>query len=145
MIKIFTKSVSYISNNTKNRDLSTLQDEVNQFVSQPSIIRDKIEFRTYTLEDLVGVSTGANVNNVAANTGTFNDTANQFDDILINSVISITSGTGINQRRRVQSIGSSSQLVVTPPWSDIPDNTSNYSIDRGTWFTVIVDYNIKQT
>ena len=56
MIKIFTKSVSYISNNTKNRDLSTLQDEVNQFVSQPSIIRDKIEFRTYTLEDLVSVS-----------------------------------------------------------------------------------------
>lgn len=145
MIKIFTKGVSYISNNTKDRDLATLQDEVNRFTSQPSIIRDKVEFETYTLEDLIGISSGANVNNVAANTGTFNDTANVFDDILINAVIRITSGTGVNQRRRIQAIGSPTQLIVTPTWATIPDNSSNYSIDRGTWFTVIVDYNVKQT
>lgn len=145
MIRIFTQPVSFDTDNAKSRDLSSLNDSVNQFLKTSNIISNKTEFETFTLQNLLGMSTGANVNNAAANTGTLNDTKNVFDTILINAVVEITAGTGIGQRRKILNLGSATQLIVTPVWTTLPDNTSSYSIDRGVWFTVIVDYNIKQT
>jgi len=74
--------------------------------------------------NISGTSSGSN------STTTLNDTAQNW---LVNEwsslprTVTITGGTGVGQVQKIVS-NSAKQLVVTGPWSPIPDKTSTYSI-----------------
>lgn len=145
MIRLFTQKVSFETSNTGFRDLSSLENATNRFLKSSNVISNGTEYHTYTLSPVLGQATMASTNDAVANTGTLTDANNEFDVILVDSILTITAGTGKNQRRRILKMGGSvNELIVTPIWAILPDNTSEYLIDRGIWFTVKIDYSIKQ-
>lgn len=67
--------------------------------------------------------------------GVLNDTSGfvSFTSILDGVYVTIVDGPGIDQIRKITSIPSTTQIVVTPGWSSIPNNLSEYTIGGIDW------------
>ncbi len=63
---------------------------------------------------------------VPDNTSTYS--IDSIDGSMDGVFITIVGGTGVDQVRRIVGIPSSTSLVVSPNWSVVPDNTSQYTI-----------------
>lgn len=80
--------------------------------------------------DLTSLGDGAAINGTSSggNTSTtFNDTTKTFTSALIGTFLTILSGTGQDQIRRITGVPSATQLTVDT-WTVTPDNTSEYTI-----------------
>ena len=96
-----------------------------------------ILFQRYQIENDTGLgsivndtpSLSSNISSSTSTTSVLNSIANSSNDYYVNSFIKITSGTGINQVRKIINyIGSTRTITINTPWTIQPTNGTTFSI-----------------